>query len=128
MAKWIPADWHSVTPRLVVEDVAGPVEFLKQAFDASGELRTDRPAEMRIGDSVVMVSGVGPRDLVSGFLYLYVRDADRTYRRALEVGAVSLEGPTDTPYGDRRAMVTDPCGQHLADSNVQEARDAPHES
>jgi uncharacterized glyoxalase superfamily protein PhnB len=65
---------------------------------------------MRIGDSIVMVSGVGPRDPISSFLYLYVPDADTTYRLALEAGAVSLEEPTDTPYGDRRAMIKDPYG------------------
>jgi uncharacterized glyoxalase superfamily protein PhnB len=99
-----------VTPRLVVRDVAGMVEFLRQAFGAEGEVRADRPAEMRIGDSVVMVSGVGPRDSVSAFLYLYVPDADTTYRRALQAGGASLEEPRDTPYGDRRAMVKDPYG------------------
>ena len=107
---WIPDGWHSVTPRLVAQDAAGLVAFLKRAFGAAGEFREDRPAEMKIGDSIVMVSGVGPRDPVSAFLYLYVPDADVTYGRAVEAGAVSLEDPTDTPYGDRRAMVKDPYG------------------
>ena len=31
-------------------------------------------------------------------------------RRALDAGAVSLEAPLDTPYGDRRAMVQDAFG------------------
>lgn len=44
------------------------------------------------------------------FLYLYVDDIDTTYQRALAAGAVSLEEPTETPYGDRRGMVEDPCG------------------
>jgi uncharacterized glyoxalase superfamily protein PhnB len=44
------------------------------------------------------------------FLYLYVDDIDATYRRALEAGAVSLEEPQDMPYGDRRGMIKDPCG------------------
>jgi uncharacterized glyoxalase superfamily protein PhnB len=44
------------------------------------------------------------------FLYVYVDDIDATYKRALEAGAVSLEEPWDTPYGDRRGMVQDPCG------------------
>jgi uncharacterized glyoxalase superfamily protein PhnB len=44
------------------------------------------------------------------FLYLYVDDIDATYRRALDAGAMSLEEPQDTPYGDRRGMVEDPCG------------------
>jgi PhnB protein len=57
-----------------------------------------------------MVSGVGPRDHSPAFLYVYVENTDATYLRALEAGAVSLEEPRDVPYGDRRAMVRDPCG------------------
>jgi len=106
----IPDGWHNVTARLVVRDPAALVRFLRDAFGASGEYRVDAPSQMRIGDSIVMVSGVGPRAATASFLYLYVDDADATYRRALEAGATSLEEPQDTPYGDRRAMVTDPCG------------------
>ncbi|HEY8311155.1 MAG TPA: VOC family protein [Gemmatimonadaceae bacterium] len=110
MHKSIPEGWHSVTPRLVVQDPADLVRFLKDAFGASGDFATDAPSLMRIGDSIVMVSGVGPRDPMPAFLYLYVDDIDATYRRALEAGAVPLEEPADLPYGDRRAMVKDPFG------------------
>jgi tRNA-Thr(GGU) m(6)t(6)A37 methyltransferase TsaA len=106
----LPDGWHNVTPRIVVDDTAGVVEFLRQAFDATGELHPDRPAEMHIGDSVIMVSGVGPREATPAFLYLYVEEADVTYRRALQAGARSLEAPSDMPYGDRRAMVQDRWG------------------
>lgn len=110
MTKSIPEGWHSITPRLVVDDPPGLVEFLKQAFDGSGDLRTDIPSIIRVGDSLVMVSGVGPREAMHAFLYLYVDDIDATYQRALKAGAISLEEPQDLPYGDRRAMVEDPCG------------------
>ena len=110
MTKSIPEGWHSVTPRLVVQDAARLVEFLKQAFGATGDFRTDIPSVIRIGDSLVMVSSVGPRDAMPAFLYLYVDDIDATYHRALKAGAVSLEEPQDLPYGDRRGMVEDPCG------------------
>jgi PhnB protein len=110
MAKSIPEGWHSVTPRLVVHDPARLVQFLKDAFGASGDLATAAPSQMRIGDSIIMVSGVGARDPMPAFLYLYVDDIDATYQRALKAGAVSLEEPRDVPYGDRRAMVKDPCG------------------
>ena len=110
MIKPIPEGWHSITPRLVVHDTAKLVEFLKQAFRATGDFRRDRPSLIRIGNSLVMVSSVGPRDAMPAFLYLYVEDIDNTYKRALEAGAVSLEEPMDLPYGDRRAIVEDPCG------------------
>jgi uncharacterized glyoxalase superfamily protein PhnB len=99
-----------VTPRLVVHDTARLVEFLRRAFRATGDFRTDIPSQIRIGDSLVMVSGVGPRDPMPAFLYLYVDDVDATYQRALEAGAMPLEEPQDVPYGDRRGMVKDPCG------------------
>ena len=57
-----------------------------------------------------MVSAAGERELFPAFLYVYVDDADAAYDRALAAGAVSLEAPLDTPYGDRRAMVRDPSG------------------
>ena len=110
MTKALPDGWHSVTPRLVVSDTAMLVDFLKQAFGATGDFRTDRPSVIKIGDSLVMVSSVGPREAMTAFLYLYVDDIDTTYQRALEAGAVSLEEPAETPYGDRRGMVQDPCG------------------
>ena len=110
MTKPIPEGWHSITPRIVVHDPAALVEFLRQAFGATGEFRTDRPSVINIGDSLVMVSSVGPRHAMPAFLYLYVEDSDATYERALEAGAISLEAPSDVPYGDRRGMVEDPCG------------------
>jgi len=105
-----PAGYHTVTPRVVVADVARAVDFLRAVFDATGEVVEGRPAEIRIGDSLLMVSGAGERELFPAFLYVYVDDADERYRRAVQAGAVTLEEPLDTPYGDRRAMVRDPSG------------------
>ena len=105
-----PPGYHAVTPRMVVTDVTAEVAFLRAAFGAQGELSPGRPAEMRIGDSLIMVSGIGDRDPFPAFLYVYVEDADAAYGRALAAGASSLEAPMDTPYGDRRAMVADAFG------------------
>jgi uncharacterized glyoxalase superfamily protein PhnB len=110
MTKWIPEGWHTLTPRIVVDDPARLVEFLRQAFGATGDFQTERPTVMSIGDSRVMISGVGPRKAMPAFLYLYVEDTDSTYQRAMKAGGASLEEPQDTPYGDRRGMVEDPCG------------------
>ena len=95
---------------MVVADVAGAVEFLRSVFDATGDASPGRPAEMMIGDSVIMVSSAVERDLFPAFLYVYVDDADTSYERAIAAGAEVLEPPLDTPYGDRRAMVRDPFG------------------
>jgi PhnB protein len=107
---WIPEGWHSVTPRLVAPDAPALVKFLRTAFGATGTLNLDRPTELRIGDSIVMVSGSGARDARPAFLYLYVEDVDATCARATEAGAVQREAPWDTPYGDRRGMLEDPAG------------------
>ena len=80
MATGIPEGFHSVTPRLIVDDPEGFVAFLKRAFDATGEFHVGSPAQLRIGDSIVMVSGVGPREAMPSLLHLYVEDADATYR------------------------------------------------
>ena len=105
-----PEGWHTVTPRIVVPDAVQQIEFLKQVFGATGGYRPDRPSVIEIGDSFVMVSDAGIRNPMPAFLYVYVDDADETYRRALRAGASSLEEPSDTPYGDRRGMVKDKWG------------------
>ncbi|WP_210189605.1 VOC family protein [Bradyrhizobium brasilense] len=82
--------------------------FLRDVFDAQGEVRSGAPTEIRIGDSIILISdGGGVREAMPAILYVYVRDADETYRRAIAAGAESIEPPADTPYGDRRAMVRD---------------------
>ena len=99
-----------MTPRIVAEDPDRLVEFLKTVFGATADAPPDGPSLVRIGDSMLMVSGVGPRESFPAFLYVYVEDVDSTCRRALEAGAVSLEAVWDTPYGDRRGMLKDPWG------------------
>src|ERR1700694_1076630 len=108
--KFQPDGWHTVTPRIVARDPDNLVRFLKDVFDAKGVFRTGLPAEIRIGDSLVMVSGEGQRDSNPAFLYVNVDDTDATYQRAIAADATSLEEPMDMPYGDRRAMLRDAWG------------------
>jgi uncharacterized glyoxalase superfamily protein PhnB len=105
-----PPGYHSVTPRIVVADVPAQVAFLRSVFGATGDMHPGRPAEMRIGDSLLLVSGPDARALFPAFLYVYADDADATFVRAVSAGAIPIEAPFDTPYGDRRAMVQDPFG------------------
>lgn len=109
-ARPVPDGWHTVTPRIFAEGADELVEFVKDVFDASGEYRDSRPSELRIGDSIVMIADAAVRRPTPAFLYVYVSDADATYKRALDAGATSIEPPSDMPYGDRRGMVEDPWG------------------
>ena len=101
---------NTITPRIVAVDARELVDFIKSVFDATGEYSAERPAMITIGDSNIMISEAGERDPMPAFLYVYVADADATYRRAVKAGARTIEEPVDTPYGDRRAMVEDRWG------------------
>lgn len=107
---WIPPGWPRVIPRLFVDAPSECVGFLKDVFNAAGELEEDRPTILDIGDSKIMVSGSDQRQPHSACLYVYVPDVDAAYRRALSAGASAIEEPADLPYGSRRAMVRDPWG------------------
>ena len=107
------AGYRSVTPRVVVDDVAAQVHFLREVFAAAGDVEPGRPAEIHIGDSVIMISSTAEREPFPAFLNVYVDDADEAFQRAVDAGAQVLEEPLDTPYRDRRAMVRDPFGNIL---------------
>lgn len=106
----IPDGWPALIPRIFVDTPEPLVAFIKRVFGATGSFHRERPTELRIGDSMLMVSASIERGAMPAFLYVYVEDTDATYRRALEAGAKSLEPPRDLPYGDRRAMVQDAWG------------------
>jgi uncharacterized glyoxalase superfamily protein PhnB len=107
---YVPQGWQTVTPRIVVEAPEDLVCFLRTVFDATGDYHAERPTELRIGESMLMISGSSDRDVMPAFLYVYVEDTDATYRRAVDAGATSIEDPRETPYGDRRAMIRDSWG------------------
>jgi uncharacterized glyoxalase superfamily protein PhnB len=115
----IPAGFRSLTPYLVVNGADGLIAFMKDAFGAEERLRMTGPdgkvqhAEVRIGDSVVELGdGREPWPSRPAAIHLYVEEADATYARAAQAGAVTLLAPTDMPYGDREADIRDPFGNH----------------
>lgn len=110
MSTHVPPGWPTVIPRLSVAEPERMVAFLKTVFGATGEFHGSRPAEMRLGDSLIMVGGVLERAPTTSFLYVYVADVDESFKQALAAGAAAMEPPTEMPYGDRRAMVEDPWG------------------
>src|SRR4030095_8721292 len=105
-----PPGWPLVIPRILTDDAKGLVACLRAVFAATGAYSPHRPAEMKIGSSIILISDTGERQPVAAFLYVYVKDTDETYRRALAAGAIVIEEPSDQPYGDRRAMVQDRWG------------------
>ncbi|WP_426439817.1 VOC family protein [Bradyrhizobium genosp. P] len=108
MSQSKPVGWPSVVPRIFTSDVAGLAGFLRVVFGAEGELRFGAPTEVRIGDSIILISDGGDaREAMPAFLHVYVEDADETYQRAIAAGAEAIETPADMPYGDRRATVRD---------------------
>ena len=109
-AKYQPAGWPALIPRISVDDPQGLVIFIKHVFGATGDFHPQRPSELRVRDSMLMVGSTIDRSPMPAFLYIYVEDADTVFRRALDRGADPIEEPQDMPYGDRRAMVRDPWG------------------
>jgi PhnB protein len=115
--KPIPEGYHTVTPYLIVEGAAGLLDFLKQAFDAEEVFRMPGQdgkvghAEVKIGDSMIMLADVGAEHPARPcMICLYVEDVDATYQRAIAAGATSIKEPADQFYGDRSGGVTDASG------------------
>lgn len=120
-----PDGYHSVTPYLYIRGAANAIEFYKKALGAEELFRLPDQegrighAELRIGDSVVMLADeypkmkiVGPQTLggTSVGLLVYVPDVDTIVGRALAQGA-KLDRPIqDQFYGDRSGTVVDPYG------------------
>ena len=131
--KPIPEGYHTVTPLLSVKGAARLIDFMKKAFGATEVYRFPAPdgsvmhAELKIGSSVMMLGepmeGSFP---MPAMFYVYVQDADATYRAALNAGGESLEGPTDRFWGDRVASIKDFAGNkwmiatHVEDVDADE--------
>jgi len=115
--KPIREGFHTVTPYLMVREAAKLIDFVKEAFAAIELFRGTGSAggihaEVRIGDSMVMIGGAGTwnGEPMPAAIYLYMNDVDAVYKRALQAGAASLSEPADQPYGDRIAGVKDSFG------------------
>src|SRR5262249_61986475 len=101
--------------------------YLKEAFEAQERERLTGPdgtighAEVRIGDSIVMMSEASQEwKPMPSAMYLYVNDADATYKRALQAGATSTMEPMDQFYGDRNAGGKDPAGNQWGSATPKE--------
>jgi PhnB protein len=125
----VPEHLRSVTPRLVVRNGAAAIEFYGKAFGAEelGERFTGPGgevihAEVRIGDSVVMISEESEPDapakspeslggVVSAIMALYWEDVGVAWDRAVAAGAEIMYPLADQFYGERGGRLRDPFGQ-----------------
>ncbi|HEX4067383.1 MAG TPA: VOC family protein [Acidobacteriaceae bacterium] len=146
--KAIPDGYHSVQPYLQLKGAAAAIEFYKKAFGATEIMRMPGPdgrlghAEIRIGDSVVMLADEHPERGIHGpahyggvpmTILLYMENCDGVYAKAIAAGAKSLREPADQFYGDRMVGVEDPFGfqwyiaTHVKDVTPEEMQAAMKE-
>lgn len=124
--------FHTVTPYVIVPQPGELIDFVKSVFGAQELYRGTGSAggmhaEVRIGDSMMMIGGGGAYQgtpTPNAFQY-YVPNVDEVYARAIEGGATALMEILEN-YGDRFGAVRDPFGNewyistHLGPSYVPE--------
>ncbi len=106
-----------LSPYLIVDNVEEEIDFLKRVFDAEVKEQIHQPdgktvhGEVRIGDVIVMIGKAsGENQSTAAMNFVYVKDTDAVYKRALKNGAVSIMEPTDQYYGSRDAGFRDKQG------------------
>lgn len=126
---YIPNDYNSVTPYLIVRNAAQAIDYYKKVFGATEMVRMPGPdgkighAELKIGNSRIMLADENPSmgaghvsaAAVGGSpvsLYVYLPDVDQVVQRATKEGAKILKPVQDQFYGDRNGFIQDPFG-HL---------------
>ena len=143
--KPVPDGYHTVIPYLVIRGASDAIAYYTKAFGASEMYRMPGPggaimhAEIRIGDSVVMLGdenpgmgAVSPATLngTAVSVFLYVPDVDAVFASAVAAGGTAIMPPTDMFWGDRFGKLKDPFGHewamatHIKDVSHQEMLDA----
>src|SRR5579863_510814 len=123
--KPVPDGYHTLTPFLTVRDAVRAIEFYKQAFGATERGIAKGPdgkvmhAELKIGDSIIMLSDEWPEfgalsPLSTGGagmgLHIYIDGVDAAFDRAVKAGAKVEMPVTDQFWGDRYGKLKDPFG------------------
>ncbi|HZM79749.1 MAG TPA: VOC family protein [Candidatus Limnocylindrales bacterium] len=112
----VPEGYHTVTPWMISPgDTSALIDFIVAVFDATelarmGEEGAIAHAEVRIGDSVVMMFDRPGWPRTPAFLRLYIADDAEVLRRAVERGATIITEPTELFWGDRVSRFRDPFG------------------
>ncbi|MFI6097037.1 VOC family protein [Lentzea sp. NPDC051213] len=112
----VPEGYHTVTPWLITNGhTAELIDFIVEVFDATdlgrvGEAPAIGHAEVRIGDSVVMLFDKPNWPDTPSFLRLYVADDAEILKRATARNAKVITEPTELFWGDRVSRFEDPFG------------------
>jgi PhnB protein len=116
--KAVPEGYHTLTPFLCVKGAAKLIDFCKQAFGAEERVRMAGPnntimhAELKIGDSCLMVTDAIEEPARQGSIHVYVNDVDTVFNKAVAAGAQVKMPLADMFWGDRFGRVTDPFGNN----------------
>ncbi len=111
-----PNGYHDVSSYIVVKNANDTIKFAENVFNAivvekmedNGEIMH---AEFQIGDTIIMIgNSKDGSKLFPAMLYVYVENVDKTYKKAIDAGAISIMEPQNQFYGDRNAAVEDSCG------------------
>ncbi len=114
--KPVPEGYHAVTPYIVTSDANKLIAFVEKGLGGTVTHKTVegdrvRHAEMRIGDSMIMLSeGTGDYPPTHVHLYIYSADCDAIFERAVAAGGEVILPMKDQDYGDRNGGVKDPVG------------------
>jgi len=113
----VPQGCCTVTPWIIGPATDQLIDYLKAASGAEelgrlvGASGSVEHAEVRIGDSVVMMFDARPdAPPTPAFLRLFVEDADAVHRAAVAAGGTSVTEVTHLSFGDRVGRVRDPQG------------------
>ena len=112
----VPEGYHTVTPWLISGGrTAELIDFITEVFEATelgrvGEAPEIGHAEVRVGDSVVMLFDRPNWPATPAFLRLYVADDAEVIKRATERKAKVVTEPTELFWGDRVSRFEDPFG------------------
>jgi PhnB protein len=112
----VPEGYHTVTPFLNVEGAREAIAFYKQAFGAEERAIMPTPdgkvmhSEIKIGDSIVMLSDVMMMPATRSALHLYVQDVDVVWAKAVAAGCQVIVPLADQFWGDRYGILSDKWG------------------
>lgn len=108
---------QQVMSYLTVDGANSFMKFLKKVFDAKQQLVVPRTkdlvlhAEVKIGETTLLITDA--YDCIKANpaeLFIYVKDTDATYKKAMKAGATCLMEPDDAEYVKRTAGIKDICG------------------